>query len=83
MGLRDIRDGRCVPDAPLVHGLTNALDRALDRAARVVCCSTRFCCPPPAGSCAFLGEVCCFGLVDAGRLGMCAKAGETCPSEDG
>src|SRR6185369_16124561 len=30
--LQDIRDGRYKPDAPLVHGLTMALDRLLDAA---------------------------------------------------
>jgi hypothetical protein len=41
---------------------------------------TRFYCPPPAYSCAFLSEVCCYGTADAGTVGTCKKAGETCAS---
>jgi hypothetical protein len=38
----------------------------------------RFYCPGPAGSCAFLDEVCCFGEADGGAVGVCRDAGALC-----
>jgi hypothetical protein len=68
---------------PAEAGAESGVDAGDAAAADEADAAARFFCPPPAGSCTFLGEVCCFGSVDGGVYGTCAKVGQTCPPEDG